>query len=262
MIQPVILAAGRLLVALGIVSVLFITSPLLALVVTLVVGGSYAVVYVVTRKRPNIIGRDRVEANRERFTEAAEALNGIKDAKILNVGQTFLDRFNDPSRRFSRHQATSQTIAALPRYAIETVAFGTVVLILVYFVAMDRDFSGIVPILGLYAFSGYRLMPGLQQMFQTVRFNRSALDIVLHDLEGSTEVRVHQRVLPDTTMGLSRQVELKHIRFSYPAADRRAINDVVTRHPDQPGSRVRGCHRFRKDDPHRYYSGTFAPSIW
>src|SRR5690606_4126919 len=104
----------------------------------------------------------------ERFTVASEALSGIKDVKVLNVEESFLRRFTDPSRRFTRHQAMSQTISVLPRYAIETVAFGTVVLILVYFVAANRDFSGIVPMLGLYAFAGYRLLPALQQVFHAV----------------------------------------------------------------------------------------------
>src|SRR5690606_1945838 len=85
MIQPVILAIGRAVVALGIVMVLIVTSPALAFIVTVVVGGSYALIYSVIRKRLNAIGKDRLKANQERFTVAAEALGGIKDVKILNV---------------------------------------------------------------------------------------------------------------------------------------------------------------------------------
>lgn len=230
MIQPVVLAAGRLVVTLGIIFVLIATSPLLALVVTVVVGGSYGAIYMSSRRRLNVIGRDRVKANRERFTVAGEALGGIKDVKVLNVERTFLGRFSDPSRRYSRHQATSQTIAALPKYAIETVAFGTVVLILVYFVALERDFSGIVPMLGLYAFAGYRLMPAMQQIFRAVtavKFHGPTLEALLDDLETTS-----QAVLPTqsadtvTPMGLSERLELKKIRFAYPGAQRRAVDDV------------------------------------
>jgi len=61
----------------------------------------------------------------------------------------------------------------------------------VYFVALERDFSGIVPMLGMYAFAGYRLMPALQQIFHAVtavRFYGSALEGVLNDLESDQEV--------------------------------------------------------------------------
>lgn len=230
MIQPIILATGRTVVSLGIITVLVVMSPLLALVITMVVGGSYAGVYALTRKRLNAIGRERLQANEERFKVASEALGGIKDVKILNVEETFLHRFAVPSRRFSRHQASSQAVGALPRYAIETVAFGTVVLILVYFVAIDRDLSGIVPMLGLYAFAGYRLMPALQQIFHAVtavRFFSSALETLLDDMDEEPRASrcesLRDAVVP---MGLLEKLEVKDIRFSYPNAERPAIHDV------------------------------------
>ena len=242
MIQPVILAIGRAVVALGIVIALIATSPVLAFIVTVVVGGSYALIYTFIRKRLNAIGKDRLKANQERFTVAAEALGGIKDVKVLNVEDSFLRRFAGPSRRYTRHQATSSVTATLPRHAIETVAFGTVVLIVVYFVALERDFSGIVPMLGMYAFAGYRLMPALQQIFQAVtavRFYGSALEGVLNDLEpdqevahGSDSESTQRPVLsvarPASVepMGLRQKLELKGIRFSYPNTDRPAVDGV------------------------------------
>ena len=242
MIQPVVLAMGRAVVALGIVIVLIATSPALAFIVTVVVGGSYAAIYASIRRRLNAIGRDRVKANQERFTVAAEALGGIKDVKILNVEDSFLRRFVGPSRRYTRHQATSSVTATLPRHAIETVAFGTVVLIVVYFVALERDFSGIVPMLGMYAFAGYRLMPALQQMFHAVtavRFYSSALESVLNDLESGKDVSARTGLEPVRKlalsvrrnadvepMGLRQKLELKAIRFSYPNTDRPAVDGV------------------------------------
>src|SRR5690606_6943459 len=104
----------------------------------------------------------------------------------LNVEDSFIQRFTEPSRRFIRHEVTYATIGALPRYAIETIAFGTVILIVVFLLAVERDFGSIVPMLGLYAFAGYRLMPSLQQVFAGItaaRFYSSALEAVLNDLE-------------------------------------------------------------------------------
>ena len=193
MISPVILALGRTVVVIGIVAVLIVMNPVLALLVTVVVGGSYAAVYAFTRRRLNAIGGDLVKANEERFRVANEALGGIKDVKILNAEESFLERFTDPSRRFSRHEVTYAVIGALPRYAIETIAFGTVILIVVFLLAVERDFGSIVPMLGLYAFAGYRLMPSLQQVFAGItaaRFYSAALEAVLSDLETHEENKV------------------------------------------------------------------------
>jgi len=65
MIQPVILAIGRAVVALGIVIVLIATSPALAFIVHGCRRGSYALIYTFIRKRLNAIGKDRVKANQE-----------------------------------------------------------------------------------------------------------------------------------------------------------------------------------------------------
>src|SRR5690625_5107151 len=204
MIQPVILALGKVVVALGIIAVLIAVNPWLAVLVTVVVGGSYGLIYTFTRKRLNAIGRDRLKANEERFTVASEAFGGIKEVKVLNAEATFLRRFHNPSYRFSRHQATRQTISAVPRYAIETVAFGTVILIVLYFLAVERDFGAIVPTLGMYAFAGYRLMPALQEVFKAVtaaRFYGTALESLLDDMSFGDEAA------PTSSIGASARGE-------------------------------------------------------
>lgn len=229
MVRPVILAVGRSVVALGIVVVLIAMNPVLALLVTAVVAGSYGAIYAATRKRLNVIGRDRVRANEERFTIASEALGGIKDVKVLNVEQPFLERFREPSYRFSRHQSTSQAIGAIPRYAIETVAFGTVIIIMVYLIALERDFGSIMPMLGLYAFAGYRLMPALQQVFQgvtAIRFYSSALETVLLDLEDDPENTTRQSDASAQHIAVRQAFEFRDIYFSYPGADRAALDGV------------------------------------
>lgn len=229
MIQPTVLALGKVVVALGIIFVLIAVNPWLAVLVTVVVGGSYGLIYSLTRKRLNAIGRDRVNANEERFTVAGEAFGGIKEVKVLNAENAFLERFQGPSYRFSRHQASRQTISSVPRYAIETVAFGTVILIVVYLLAFEHDFGAIVPTLGMYAFAGYRLMPALQQIFQAVtaiRFYGSALESILDDLAMDQEALVVRETIGTKSFTLQRSLKLENITFTYPTGNRPAVNDV------------------------------------
>lgn len=241
LIRPVILAIGKTIVAVGIVGVLVFINPALAAIVTVVVGGCYGVIYAFTRKRLNEIGQDRVKANEERFTVANEALGGIKEVKVLNVEQSFLDRFIAPSRRFSRHQAARQTIGSVPRYAIETIAFGTVILIVVYLIAIESDFDSIVPMLGLYAFAGYRLMPALQQVFSgitSMRFYGSALEELLQDLSPDETIVSGQQSIVGGSKGGTKSVgtakslvlkdglQVRDLSFTYPNTERAALDGV------------------------------------
>ena len=45
-------------------------------------------------------------------------------------------------------------ISDLPRYALETIAFGGIVLIVIYLLASGQNIAQALPLIGLYAFSG------------------------------------------------------------------------------------------------------------
>jgi len=66
------------------------------------------------------------------------------------------------------------------------VAFGGIILIAVYLIAVQENIRQVIPMLGLYAFAGYRLMPALQQTFKGIasaRFNIAALENIHEDLQ-------------------------------------------------------------------------------
>src|SRR5699024_9214976 len=120
-------------------------------------------------------------ANEERYKLAGEAFGGVKDVKVLQREHDFAARFERPSWQFSRAMASNRTISVLPRYFLETIAFGSVLLIVIYYLQAGQGLAQILPTLSLYAFAGLRLMPALQQIFGAfteVRFNR----VVLNDL--------------------------------------------------------------------------------
>ena len=75
----------------------------------------------------------------------------------------------------SKATASNAAIAQLPRYLFETIAFGGIVLIVLYYLQAGQGIAQILPTISLYAFAGYRLMPELQQLFSgvaSIRFNR------------------------------------------------------------------------------------------
>src|SRR5690606_1766439 len=86
-----------------------------------------------------------------------------------------------PSRRFALHQANSQAIAHLPRYVLEAIGFGGILIVVLYFLAARGGLGQALPLIALYAFAGYRLLPAAQQIYQNLallRFGRPALDLL------------------------------------------------------------------------------------
>ncbi|WP_026279920.1 ABC transporter ATP-binding protein [Thioalkalivibrio sp. ALJ16] len=229
-LMPALKLASHGLLALAIVALLIAAQPWLALIVAASLGGVYAVIYIVARTWLNRIGEDRVEANRERFTAAAEAFAGAKEIRLLGRERDYLERYRQPSKRFASHQANSVLLKDLPQYAIEAIAFGGVLLLVLFLMSGDGGMAQALPLIGLYALAGRQLIPAFQKVFQQVaslRFNTAAVDNILKDLgpraESTPLLARHEHPEP---LAPERSIEVIEASYHYPGHERPALKDV------------------------------------
>nr|WP_155998044.1 ABC transporter ATP-binding protein [Thioalkalivibrio sp. ALMg13-2] len=217
----------------SLVVLLIVVDPWLALGVAVVIGGLYGLIFGAVRGILGRVGRDRARANQERFTAASEALGGIKDIKLLGLEHAYLSRFDGPSNRQARHQATSHTLSEIPKFLIEAVGFGGVIVLTLVLVAtqggMESNALGnVLPVLGLYAFAGYRMLPAAQRIYAgmaQLRFGEAAVENVYNDLHQRTalaELHLHapQPLEPRST------ILLENVHYTYPNAGRPALRDI------------------------------------
>lgn len=190
-ISGVLLPTMRLItqtvVAAFIVALLTAVDPLLALIIVVLFGGAYGLIMWVSRHYVRRIGASRLGANRERYRISNEALGGIKDIKILGLEDTFLRRFEKPSRRLVRDAAASQIMAQLPQYALQVISLSTILLIVLYQLHVHGSLGPALPVIAVYAMAGQRLRFAFQQIYlniTNVRFNMPALDLLHRDLVG------------------------------------------------------------------------------
>jgi ABC-type multidrug transport system fused ATPase/permease subunit len=188
---PAMTLLARLITAALVLGLLLAVNVGLALTIMAVLGGAYTAIYVAYRGRTQHMGRERTEANAARYKAAAEALGGIKDVKVLGREEEFMRRFTQPSLSFSVTMARGFAVAQLPRYALDSLAFGGILLIVLYMLVVRGDAAQVIPIVSLYAVAGYRLLPTLQAAFHAlarIRFSAPALDELHRDLFGGAAV--------------------------------------------------------------------------
>ena len=159
----------------GLIGLLVIADPLAALLVTSLTAGLYGVLYQRVSVTLDRRGRDRLQANGERFRAAAEAFGGIKEVKAMQLEQFYLARFESPSLRFSRHQAIVKTLSVIPRYLVEALAFGGMLLVTISMLAAGKSATSIIPLLGLYALAGSRILPSAQRIYAAAAKIRFAI---------------------------------------------------------------------------------------
>ena len=229
---PLLTILARSTIAFSILILLFSVKPTLALVSGTILGGAYGLVYLGVRKTLARSGQDISLANARRTQIAYETFGGIKDIKILGREKNFFDLFRKPVERYALLQSHTQMISLLPRYALETMAFGGIIGIVLYLLSTGQNLSATLPLISLYALAGYRLMPALQQIFANwsiVRFNISAVDRIARDIDTLPGASKNQPTVPPPSgrkLPLTRSIELDHVTFHYPGREEPVLDQV------------------------------------
>lgn len=232
---PGLLGIAKLVSAISVLVLLVVLDPLLAVFSVVILGGAYALILALTRRYLDLIGKGRLSASQRRHQAATEAFNSIKILKLTGREEEFVDRFQTPSYEFARFHAAARVISSVPRYLLEGVAFASIIGMSLVLMSLGRDTSQLVPVLGVYAFAGYRLMPALQQIFHALtqaRYNLAALDAV-YEIVNQEDIRreiiggTEERSATDSTpLKFERSIRLDGITYRYPGSDRNVLDDV------------------------------------
>ena len=203
-------------VALAILALLIMVDPILALSIGTVLTLANIVIYLIMKKLLTVKGSERLLANTNRFKSISEAFGAIKEVKFGGLEQVYVNRFANHAKIYANNQSFARSIADLPRYFIEGIAFGGMIILVLFQISRDSSFASFIPIVGLYAFAGYRLMPAIQQIYHAtsnLRFSGPTLDSLHKDLM-NLEHYIQQKKNV-TAMPLRRSINLKKVYFNY-----------------------------------------------
>jgi len=217
---------ARGIVVITLITLLIIVNPKLALIVGLTISGMYLLIFYLVQGFLKRIGNKRLKNNELRFTTINEAFGAVKEVKVGGLEQTYIKSFSDSAKIFALTQASSQVISQLPRFILEVIGFGGILLIILYTMGQTGNFNSALPILSLYVFAGYRLMPALQQIYHSstqLTFVGPSIDKLARDIKNLKPPIMNQ---DKGVLYLNKAITLKNIHYEYPNASRTALNDV------------------------------------
>lgn len=220
-LTPFVEIASRIVVVVFLAALLIMLDPVLAVCIVVLIGSIYWAIFGLVRKKLGTTGQERTHASQERHKTAAEALRGIKDIKILGRQSYFLDRFARASHRSAVVTAFTMVIGQVPRFVMETVAFGGILVIVLYSLSIGGNrIENVLPLIGVYAFAGFRLMPAMQQIFNGItnlRFYQSALDLLHQDIRAYGPPPGSKGFEPGdvSRMAFQDEFRIEDVNFSY-----------------------------------------------
>ncbi|RUR28314.1 ABC transporter ATP-binding protein [Vreelandella andesensis] len=218
---------------------IFLYNPLVAIVGVVVFFGTYLLLYQTVRRFLISNGKRISKAQSKRFKLMSEGFGGIKDLLLLHRQENFTSRFDDACNSIARGEGVTQGLSDAPRYAIELVAFGSVIVLVLYLLNLyDGNLGAILPALSIYALAGFKMLPGFQKIYTSltkIRGNLAAYNVIRDDLIASRDesknsavaVSDTQTSAPITPWVPQQDIKLEDVVFDYPGTRALALDGLT-----------------------------------
>lgn len=231
---PLITIFSQGILVVFILSILVMVDPQPALIIGSLLLFGYGLIFLALRGMLAETGALRFKANEERYKTVFESFGALKQIKASRLERFYLKQFSLVAKAYARHQAFGMAAMQLPRYGLELIAFGSMVVVLLSLLLRnDGSVNLVLPTLGLYAISGYRLLPALQQIYQSVaqlRFSKPTVDRLYEDIASPIR-RMRSIDRPKLVRGIAESdgiaIGFEGVSFAYDSEDEFRLVDLT-----------------------------------
>lgn len=224
---PLMNIISQCAVVIALISLLLIVNPIVALRMIFILFSSYLIIFISVNNLLSKTGRKKLLANQQRFRIVDQSFSAIKEIKVLNASEHYIKRFSNEASNYWKFNASSQLIAALPRFALEALSFGVLLLFILVEYYRGISLSENLPIISVYAISGYRLLPAFQQIyvaFSKLRYVKHTLNLIHSEMK---DLKFPEKRKLDTNKWkLITSLKLENISFNYPDSKIKSLDKV------------------------------------
>jgi ABC-type bacteriocin/lantibiotic exporter with double-glycine peptidase domain len=225
-LQPLMELISKGLVAIALIILLIIADPKLSLIIGISLSLAYFLIFYFLHKYLDRIGKESLKNNELRFIAIGEAFGAVKEIKVGSLEETYIKNFSYPAQIFARVRAFAVVVAQLPRFFLEAIAFGGILLIILFIMTQTGSFNHALPIISLYVFAGYRLIPALQSIyaaFTKLTFTAPSLDKLYQDI---IKLKLPKESQQQDLILFNETITLRNVCYSYPNTTRTALKDI------------------------------------
>ncbi len=217
-ILPAIMINAKLMISLFLILAMIIYNPLIALVVGLVLGISYIVIFQFIKNSVIKNGKIISHMQEARFKSMSEGFGGIREILISGRQNYFSKFFQNKSDIWADAVGKNYAIGQLPRYIVELIAFSLIVGFILYAIVSDveNNFTSLLPTLSIYALGGVKLLPAFQAIFAyltAIKSNISAYENLKENLIENKKEKLKKPTITNKIDQISEVHLMEELRF-------------------------------------------------
>ncbi len=231
-ILPVLLTNAKFLTGILIIISLTIYNPLASLVCFFLFGLIYLIIFKLVKSRMLNHGVHQGHTMNSMYRIMSESFLGIKEAIVYGNQKKYYDMFVESGKQFANSTGKITFLGNAPRYILEFLAIVIIIIFILFILLIAKtDFNQTLPILAVYIFAGYKLLPIFQQIYFSSTQIKSAipaLNKIEIELKNSTKYNLENKknFSSDFKYENLESIILSDVFFSYEEADKKAVKNI------------------------------------
>ncbi len=201
--------------AVSVLVFLIIVEPFGSIITFLFLIITSGIYFRIIRRRVADYGEKRQEVDFKKNKTIIESLNGIKDIKILNIGGTFLKKFNEITKEFANINTNYTTISQFPRYMLELISIYGIFILMFMLIFQNQDSNYIITTLGIFVAGIFRLIPNVNKIIvslQNLKYSLPSLNSIILELNSNVILNNNYSKRKNK---LTASIRLNNISFNY-----------------------------------------------
>ncbi len=214
------------LMSLGMMSVVIVTSPGLALATSVTIVVIVLVVLRLTRQAAARIGRGSHELGASSARSLQHALGGVKELKVLGRERFFSDEYAAHQREALRMGYLSITLDSVPAVILQTVLVCGALGLVATLTIAGQGGAHALPITAIFGYAGLRILPmanGIIGTMNHIRKSGPAVDELYNDFMA---LAAEDERTDGAHVEFKALIALDAVSYTYPSATEPAIASV------------------------------------
>lgn len=162
-----------------------------------------------------------------------QALGAVKDIKILHREKYFVNAFVNCGRKKMTAVRNNNVLGQAPKYVIETVCIGAVLLVLVFKIYQGEDLTSMIPQLAAFALAAFKLLPSVSKVnnyANLIIFLKPSVDLIYRDIKDTEDMKNFELMDAGSSEEFleehPKSIRIHEVSYRYPHTERDVLKKV------------------------------------
>ena len=222
-----VISEGTLII--GIIILLFVIEFKGALLVTVLLGLSVYVLYIISKRRTGYWADVRQKYEAERLKILQQSLSTIDELKIFGREKNIIEKFSEFTKFIAKSSRFQLILLDFPRIFLEFIAILAFLILLIYLILLGQNVELLLPTIGIFAAAAFRILPTSNRFLtaiQRLKYARPVINILFDELQiiksneninkeiDKKEITLKEKIF------IKNKISFKNISYSYPERGR------------------------------------------